>query len=586
MNKRNYKSELINPTVSEEVLWENSELSMFAGIGRFREEEEDELWLFFSNGDIVKGSDVIEAVANNPDDRSGYFIFKYKDKFYRFNAFLIACECLYHYKERDIIIEVEMKKYKEVPLNWNNNTEIAHLKYSCCKKLVKRVKTNGNITYTVSGLHTISFLKPYRGQKDVAPRDRKRFRFRTIKPWYETVTITGDKKAVYISTNDNCIRKYCYMPPTVHWSYSWSAEATIKVEEDIRKSNPSLKTEHNFPPGVGYEKWSLESTLQALIIQNQFPYLPDNAYKESSYWNKKFLLKVKKLGLDDIFMIAYTINPNLPRTKKMKDLIRRDYLNAINNLYEFQKVGITNVDYLYKLEEVAKRRQIHFTANDKKFIKDFMSVNSEKKLIDLLYKAIVSRDNVYVFPDTANMYEQVKKAKPDMLVINGKSILKMKTLIEMHDKLAEITRVLEMQNKEYDIPDKIVQLEGTYDDCDIVLARNTIDLVKIASACKNCVVSHERKILNKKEVIFCIRKQDNILACISLQRNKLCITEAKSRLNYPLTDEEFDVVEKWMKDKKLSSDTKDTTADRTVAFFAGENYNHYAVNADGEIVVA
>ena len=41
-----------------------------------------------------------------------------------------------------------------------------------------------------------------------------------------------------------------------------------------------------------------------------------------------------------------------------------------------------------------------------------------------------------------------------------------------------------------------------------------------------------------------------------------------------------------MKDKKLSSDTKDTTADRTVAFFAGENYNHYAVNADGEIVVA
>jgi hypothetical protein len=256
----------------------------------------------------------------------------------------------------------------------------------------------------------------------------------------------------------------------------------------------------------------------------------------------------------------------------------------INNRHEFQKVGITNVDYLYKLEEVVKDRQIYFTANDKKFAKDFISINSEKKLVDFLYDSFIS--DVYFFQDTAEMYDQVKKAKPDMLFINGKSILKMKSLLEMHDKLAEITRVLKTQNKEYNIPGKIAQLEGTYDGCDIVLARNTIDLIKIASACKNCVVSHEKRILNKKEVIFCIKKRDNILACISLQRKGLCITEAKSRLNYPLTDEEFGVVEKWMKDKKLSSDTKDTTTERTVAFFAGENYNHYAVDENGEIVVA
>ncbi len=332
------------------------------------------------------------------------------------------------------------------------------------------------------------------------------------------------------------------------------------------------------------------------FLSKAFPLLSDREIERMRPYFKGRMLPSNLLALqrqskaEDMFQLAYELLPNIPRTKKVKGYIRKDGLLAIAAMRCLRNaLHIKDINRIYTLMDNANGNYYRlpiFKGQTKirNFFREYAKICGEKKMCNYIARQFSMDD--YRLIDTIQAYNEIIRRAPEVLYVNGKHVFSIYKQEELHDILNELLRELGRENITYTLP-KTNCIEAEVDGFTFAVAKETKDLVSIAAACKNCVVTHEHSILYNGEYIVGVKNNaDNIVACISgiFKKEKFQITEAKERFNYPLCDSLYRVVTKWMEEKEMTSITGDISEHRSKARFAGNDYHTLELTEDGKIL--
>jgi hypothetical protein len=255
-------------------------------------------------------------------------------------------------------------------------------------------------------------------------------------------------------------------------------------------------------------------------------------------------------------------NMKLPVNKTYRNIIRlspksifslesahKSYkeIGNVKKLFDFQILDNLSASETHSREKSIKKDKT------KRFIAIMMEEFGETIWVNKMAEHGASD---YYLNDTAKMYFKIKARKSDLtLDIRG-------SVMEMHDRFADIVNKLEEENMPLEYEDKFLKLDETIDGFEFYLAKETDELKIVGNLLKICVGGYRERALEKELIIALVKKDGHHRICIELSTDCRTLHQAKIHCNKFPSGELLKALTTWMdKHKIVSNNGNDVPTD-------------------------